>query len=201
MLPHPASSSIRRRPRRALEEILGRQQSRQRDWHEILAPDMMHGALQISSIYDTCAAAWVEQAAFVVCMRDACGAVTGYTVGRFDDYFLTVEQALDGEVVDLQAWLAARLVGRGTVISLTLLEGKQSAPVTASHSLIPIRCDRDHLSALERAHLGVTRDVSHAAAARGDRDALWLMGQADCISLIGLCHSLMDHDEVYNNVA
>ena len=199
-------SLIRRRPQRDLDAIYQRHEQRQRGRQDSFAPDFMHGTFMLSELYESAAGAWVESAAFVECLLDERGELLGYTVATFQDYFLTIEHGLVGEVAQLNVWLAQRTRDRRVLVELQVVEAG-CAPEPGAGQLgarshhVPIRCSQERLALLEREHLHVTRDIDEQPRSLMTPEALARQAQTDVLSLIGLCARLMHDPAVLDNAA
>ena len=148
---------------RNIEAILARRLARLRERREVFPPDFQHGCARLGEVYDVLGARWAEQAVFVEPIVDASGELVALTVAYFEDYFMTVEQAVLGEVENLEVWLAERLNERGRSVWL-FVDGLRG--VRPSSQAVVIECELGRLLELERTVLSVTRDIDP-----GDRDA------------------------------
>ncbi len=159
--------------RRSIDAILARRSRRLQDRRESFAPDFLHGAAQLDEIYRALGYGWVEQAVFVERICNNVGEVLAVSVAYFNDYFLTIEQAVVGEVDDLDDWIEDRTVDRKTRVEFVLIEdgaGRRNAAfsqasIEGMSGVIPIFCGAKRLSDMESSLLSVTRDGN-----RGDRE-------------------------------
>lgn len=184
------TSLIRRRPQRDLDEIYTRHIERSLARQESFAPDFFHGTFMLSEIYESCAQGWVDSCAFVECLLDERGELLGYTVATFEDYFLTIEHGLVGEVADVQLWLAKLTRDRRIIVELRLHDAQlnlDAHQLAARQGHVPIDCDLSRLQAMEQCHLQVTRDIDERPRAQMSLDALARHSQTNVLSLIGLC--------------
>lgn len=174
------------RPKRSLGAILERQMKREerRKWE--FPPDYTHGEVTLGEAYTALGERWLEQAIFVSRVRDeVLGEVV--TVGCFEDYFLTVEQWVEGDVESLETWWQARSAGRSRSVGLSTLG--DSEPLAD----LAIEVSPSRLQALEQGVLGVTREGGVADESRAGRQR---RARVDLLSLIALTARLAERDAV-----
>lgn len=192
------NSMIRRRPQRDLDAIYSRQLKRAAGRQESFAPDFFHGAFMLAELYESCARGWVDSCAFVERLVDEDGELLGYTVASFQDYFLTVEHGLIGEVADLPMWLAQRTARHRLVVELSISAQETtlepSLQLAARQNYIPIACPLARLNQLERQLLQVTRDIDERPRSLMSPEALIRQSQTNILSLIGLCAHHLSED-------
>jgi hypothetical protein len=171
-------SSVRRSPRRSIDDILARREERKARRERVFPPDFVHGAFTIDTVYETYGEEWVEQAAFVRFERDDAGVLVGASIATFSGYFLTIEDSPEGE--DTAVWLAEKLATRRSIVALTFdgQTGSFAPPVPG----VTVHARRERFFGLEQAVLRVTRDTS----ALDD----WAARQTDLLTFIGLCARL-----------
>ncbi len=161
--------SSSRGARRSIDAILARRSRRLQARRESFAPDFLHGAAQLEEIYSTLGSMWVEQAAFVEPICNNAGEVLAVSIAYFNDYFLTIEQAVVGEVDDIGEWIDERTGDRKTRVELLLVDdggervSKSLSQVGSGRmtGLIPIFCSPKRLKEMESGLLYVTRDGNH----------------------------------------
>ncbi|MBA2662960.1 MAG: hypothetical protein H0U74_11735 [Bradymonadaceae bacterium] len=155
--------------------------------------------MRIEEIYASLGASWVEQALFVEPIRDAHGQLLAISVAYFNDYFLTIEQAVASEVDDLEAWLVERALDRGTSVELVLGDDygdREELPVVSpsrATGIIPIYCSGERLREMESALLQVTRDADcgNRGAFEDDKEAVLQDSRTNLLSLVTLSARLL----------
>ncbi len=151
--------------RRDVDEIL----SRKRPNGQVLPPDFIHGEVPVATLYEHFEASWIERALFVVLDGPT------VTVGRFDDYFLHIQQWDGDEAI---GWATAIKEVRDRRIGLVV----DGTPVLEDLTTT-LNMSREQLWGLERRLLGVRRDG--VLRCRGREDRLQ-RGRTDLLSLICL---------------
>ena len=171
--------------RRSIDAILARREARLRERKHQYAPDFMHGRASLDVGYDELGDVWMENVVFVEYVRDEQGAVQAWTVGWFQDRFLTIEQCVRGESEDFEAQLERRLASRRTVVRLEL-DGTQTEEGTGE---IVIDSSLERFRELESRELGVIRDVEVADRdnIHDHRDAVMADSETTMMSLVCLC--------------
>src|SRR5690625_1482188 len=134
--------------RRSVPAILARKAQADRVRRQEFPPDFLHGEAAVAEIYATFGEAWVERAFFVVDGQEV------KTAAYFDDYFLVMEQWVDGEGEEYGEWLERMKGERDRVIRLSTEAGSEEE----NGEEISIEVDRGRLLELERTVLGVVRD-------------------------------------------
>ncbi len=142
---------------RSIRAILKRSRARRRRRSYTRAPDFVHGNRRLEDIYETYGARWVEGTAFVEHLPGAHGVASGWTIGRFEDGFLTLEHGLSDTVDDLEGWLEERLDGLDRVLLLSIAESHGEFPVDVP-DLLHVDSSRARLQHLETRELNLTRD-------------------------------------------
>lgn len=199
------TSSIRRRPRRDCRSILERHAVRQHA-PTVHAPGFLHGDFSFDEIRASGACAWFEQAVFIAESLSLTGRVLGWSAVRFDEGFVHVStRVADGSAQD-DAWLQAQSVAARTCVHLTVSSLRDAFPQTpvldgTSDESIHMRCDSQHLFALEAHHLGVTRDHDVSYLSHSSSVALETMLHNHGLSLLGLCFKLMELPSDLGHVA
>jgi hypothetical protein len=159
-----------RRAGRDLDAILARRRARLDERRESYPPDFIHGSARLGEVYDVLGAIWAEQALFVEPVFNEEGGLVALTLAWFEDYFLTVEQAVSGEVPNLQEWLEDKASERGRSVWL-FLDGQPEFEV--GPEAVVIECSLSRLLELERSVLSLYRDIDP-----GDRNAFALESEA-----------------------
>lgn len=182
--------------RRNIDAILARRSRRLQARRESFAPDFLHGAAQLEEIYRTLGVAWVEQAVFVEPICNSVGEVLAVSIAYFNDYFLTIEQAVVGEIDDLAEWIDERASDRKTRVELVLgddarerVSGSFSRASSDSMTgVIPIFCSSRRLNEMESSLLSVTRDGNYGDRENFeyDRDSVLQDSRTNLLSLITL---------------
>jgi|SRR5690554_2015747 len=173
-------------PKRSLGAILERQMKREERRRWDFPPDYTHGDVTLGEAYTTLGERWLEQAIFVSRVHDEeLGEVV--TVGTFEDYFLTVEQWIEGDEESLESWWSARASSRPRSVGLSTL-GEAEPLANLAIEVSPKR-----LQELEQGVLGVTREGSMSDASRGSRQR---RAQIDLLSLIALTARLSEREAV-----
>ncbi|RAL23727.1 hypothetical protein DL240_06100 [Lujinxingia litoralis] len=145
-------------------------------------PDFAHGEVMLGEAYDVLGARWLEQAIFVSRFQDELlGEIV--TAGRFDDYFLTVEQWVEGDEEPLESWWTSRARGRSRSVGLST--GGEGEPLAE----LVIEVHPARLRELEQGVLGVTREGASADESRFSRRR---RAHIDLLSLIALTTRLSD---------
>lgn len=133
---------------RSVPAILARRRAESRRRRQVFPPDFGHGEVAVAEAYDVFGESWARRALFVT------GEAGLATVGYFDDYFLVVEQWVEGDDEPWDQWWAARRHERDRVI---MLETADSRPLPGLEGL-DIKIDRERLFEMEAGILGVVRD-------------------------------------------
>ncbi|MFU8804746.1 MAG: hypothetical protein ACNA8W_13105 [Bradymonadaceae bacterium] len=179
---------------RDIDAILKRRQDRLQQRREVFPPDFIHGEARLGEVYDVLGATWAEQALFIEPIVDTDGQVLAITVAYFDDYFMTVEQAVRGEVEDLEAWLEERAAERGRSVWL-FVDGLRALSPSRSrrHSAVVIECSLERLLDMERSLLSLTRDIDPGDRNRFEetREAVLSDSRTNILSLIALSARLI----------
>ncbi len=186
---------------RSIEAILARRSRRLRARVESFAPDFLHGEAQLDEIYEVLGASWVEQAVFVEPLYNRAGKLLAVSVAYFNDYFLTIEQAVSGEVENVAEWLEERMRERKTRVELVVGKGIQdemeacfetSFGVDAT-GIIPIFCSQGRLHEMEVGLLSVTRDgdMGNRENFEQERESVLQDSRTNLLSLITLAARLI----------
>lgn len=147
---------------RSIDAILARREARLKERRSEYAPDFMHGRVSLDVGYDDLGERWMENTVFVEYIRDESGTIQAWTVGWFQDRFLTIEQGVRGESEDFEERLARRLDSRRTVVRLEL----DGTPTSERAGEIAIGSTLARFVELEREELGVVRDSELADRGR-----------------------------------
>jgi hypothetical protein len=171
--------------RRSIDAILARREARLRQRKQQYAPDFMHGRATLDVGYDELGETWMENAVFVEIVRDENGVAQAWTVGWFQDRFLTIEQCVRDESESFEDELRQRLASRRTVVRLEL-DGARRAEKAGE---IAIETSMERFLDLERDVLGVVRDTETArdrdVSAR--REDVMADSETTMMSLVCLC--------------
>jgi hypothetical protein len=171
--------------RRSIDAILARREARLKERKKQFAPDFLHGRTSLDVGYTELGETWMENTIFVEHVRDDGGEVQAWTVGWFQDRFLTIEQCVRGETEDFEAKLARRLNSRRSVVRLELdgyVQHESGGEIAFDTSMA-------RFIALEREQLGVIRDtdITDRARVRECRDAVMADSETTMMSLVCLC--------------
>lgn len=161
--PTPVSdSSSTNRVGRNIDAILARRRERLEQRREVFPPDFIHGSARLGEVYDALGATWAEQAVFIEPIVNGAGEVVAVTIAYFDDYFMALEQAVLGEVDELESWLEERMAERARSVWL-FVDGRSA--FDPGDKAVVIDCSLKRLLDLERSVLSLSRDIDP-----GDRD-------------------------------
>lgn len=195
--------TIRRRPRRSIKNILSRQEERAKAFTKkrMHAPDYMHGAFLLGSLYTNLPASVVDGLCFVVPIEGRGGDVVGYVAAKMDDHFLSMESATIYDVEDVACWVSAQVEqARMVVFADVCGVGAPSPSVMRAHlslqsipSFIPINLSRLQLEVLEQRVLSVEREFQ-AKSAHANLEQCMEQAFVDMLSLVGLCAQWMSVD-------
>lgn len=181
------------RPHRNIDEILQRRRRRLRQRRHHYPPDMLHGHTAIGEIYDVLGSRWPEHTGFLDAAVGRESEPIGWTIGSFDDHFLTVEHELSSQTERATEAIATHLEDRSRVLVRVADDGVSArlARCLSAHTeldVIRLPCTTTLLEALESEHLGVTRDFSirrnHGSV---DRKTRLQASRLNLLSLVGLC--------------
>lgn len=167
-----------RRGSRCVAKILERRRAEKKKRRQVLAPDFVHGEVEVASIYGELGSKWVQRALFVV--DD--GQVS--TVAYFDDYFLVVQQWHSDDGMSWDRWFEQFLSPKRRVIAIDF----------GDHCRLPddicmtVDVDRRRFTELERGLLGIAREGSVEL----DRaEGKLRNGEVDVLSLVTLMTALL----------
>lgn len=168
--------------RRNVDAILARGRAVARERRLCFPPDFLHGAVAVGEVYETFGVSWTERAIFVAGTADI------VSIAYFDDYFLVVEQWIEGESESWESWWNRRCEQRDRLVVLVTGE----CATIESLQGVGIRIPRERLALLERSLLGVERDglVDECSPSGRLRQS-----QVDVLSLLTLT-SRLGNDEM-----
>lgn len=179
--------------RRDIDEILQRRRRRLRQRRHHYPPDMLHGDTAIGEIYDVLGSRWPEHTGFVDAAVGRDGEAIGWSIGTFDDHFLTVDHELASQTEHPAETISAQLEDRSRVLVRVADDGVSArrAQRLSDHTdldVIRLPCASTLLETLESKHLGVTRDFSirrnHGSV---DRKTRLQASRLNLLSVVGLC--------------
>jgi hypothetical protein len=179
---------------RSITRILERSRARRNRRSYTRAPDFVHGDCRVDAPYETFGTRWVETTGFVERLTDADGAVVGWTVGTYQEGFLSLEHAAVAETDDMEAWLADRLedCSRMVALELNLDSDPESWAIAGIDEVMPVESIQQRLHELEEEHLQVTRDRDFGGryATSVSLDERFLQSRLNVMSLVCLCAQL-----------
>lgn len=186
----PVERRERESRERAIERILARRRARRLERSYARAPDEFHGNCRIDAIYDRFGCEWTTSTLFAATIPGLSGADGdgGWTVGRYDDRFLEIEQGIRGEVDDPEAWLAMRRADSKRLVVLEIPAANHGSSVGSEEAVWTVKCRRRRLLELERSELDAARDRTFGGG-RGSgpsREARLLQSRIDLVSFICL---------------
>lgn len=191
--PSPAASAAPA-ARRSIDEILARRQARLDERKSAFPPDFLHGRVELGEIYQVYGARWVEEAVFIEQFYDENGEFVAWTVARFEDEFLSLEQSMRDEDEDFLRRFAELTAERRHPIFLRVEQGAGDARAPVSEDRLQMRCELGRLLELEQEYLGVVRDkdIADVREIYSQREAILQDSRVNILSLICLCARLTD---------
>lgn len=185
-----SDSSPTHRLGRNIDAILARRRERLEQRREVFPPDFIHGLARLGEVYDVLGATWAEQAVFIEPIVNGAGEVVAVTIAYFEDYFMVLEQAVLGEVDDLEGWLEERMAERGRSVWL-FVDGRSA--FHPGDKAVVIDCSLERLLDLEKSVLSLSRDIDPGDRDRFEetRDAVLQDSRTNVLSLIALSARLI----------
>lgn len=177
---------------RDIDAILQRRRQRDRSHH--FAPDVLHGSVTVGAIYDALGRQWPEQTVFVDAATDRRGEIVGWSLGTFEDHFLTIQHKTSRDLHDPIGWIADALDGRARLVLRMAADGVPDVVAERLQHLPDISvtrlpCSMPALKQLEATHLDVTRDFSLREQPASDRarETEMRASRLNILSIVGLC--------------
>jgi len=191
--PSTAASSYQA-DRLSIDEILARRQARLDERKSAFPPDFLHGRVELGEIYGVHGARWVEEAVFIEQFFDENGEFVAWTVARFEDEFLSLEQSMRDEDDDFLQRFAELTAERRHPIFLRVEQGACDALAAGGDDRLQMRCALGRLLELEQEFLGVVRDkdIADVREIYSQREAILQDSRVNILSLICLCARLAD---------
>src|SRR5690554_4347729 len=137
--PSTAASSYQA-DRLSIDVVLARSQARLDGRQSAFPPDFLHGRVELGEIYGVHGARWVEEAVFIEQFFDENGEFVAWTVARFEDEFLSLEQSMRDEDDDFLERFAELQSERRRPIFLRVEQGAQRALPAAAVDPREMRC-------------------------------------------------------------
>jgi hypothetical protein len=154
---------------------------------------VLHGSVTVGAIYDVLGRQWPERTAFIDAATDHRGDIVGWSLGTFEDHFLTVEHKTSRQLRHPAEWLADNLQGCSRVMVRVGADGVRASVVEQLEqmphlSVTRLQCNVSQLIHLEATHLDVTRDFSlREVASERPRETELRSSRLNILSLVGLC--------------